>query len=93
MLATFKLCNCVVDFLLFYFIFLNNYPETIEWHFILFLFYFWPCPCGVHCVACGILVPQPGIEPVPPALGAQSLNHGTAREVPMVEFLDAISTK
>ena len=28
-------------------------------HFFLF-FFFWP-----HCVACGILVPQPGIKPVP----------------------------
>ena len=32
--------------------------------------------------ACGILVPQPGIEPTPPAVEAQSLNHWTAREVP-----------
>ena len=31
--------------------------------------------------ACGILVPQPGIEPAPPAVEAQSLNHWTAREV------------
>ena len=30
----------------------------------------------------GILVSQPAIEPMPPALGAQSLNHWTAREVP-----------
>ena len=29
------------------------------------------------------LVPRPGIEPVPPALGAQSPNHWTAREVPV----------
>ena len=29
----------------------------------------------------GILVPQPGIEPMPLALGAQSLNHWTAKEV------------
>ena len=28
-----------------------------------------------------ILVPRPGIEPVPYALKAQSLNHWTAREV------------
>ena len=35
-------------------------------------------------MACGILVPQPGIEPVPPALEAQSLNHWTTREVPRV---------
>ena len=26
-------------------------------------------------VACGILVPQPGIKPAPPKLEAQSLNH------------------
>ena len=33
-------------------------------------------------MACGILVPQPGIEPVPPAVKAQSLNPWTTREVP-----------
>ena len=37
------------------------------------------CP---HLAACGILVPQPGIKPVLPAVEAQSLNHWTAREVP-----------
>ena len=31
--------------------------------------------------ACGVLVPQPGIEPAPPALEAQSFNHWTTREV------------
>ena len=42
-----------------------------------YLFYiFWP-----HCTVCGILVPQPGIKPTPPALAAWSLNHWTAREV------------
>ena len=30
---------------------------------------------------CGILVHWPGIEPVPPAVEAQSLNHWTTREV------------
>ena len=34
----------------------------------LFLYCFWPC----H-VACEILVPPPGIEPVPPAVEARSL--------------------
>ena len=29
---------------------------------------------ALRCTACGILVPQPGIEPVPPAGEAQSLN-------------------
>ena len=33
-------------------------------------------------MACGILVPQPGMEAAPPALEAQRLNHWTAREVP-----------
>ena len=33
-------------------------------------------------MACGILIPQPGIEPTPPALEAWNLNHWTAREVP-----------
>ncbi|XP_073665439.1 solute carrier family 22 member 18 isoform X11 [Tursiops truncatus] len=41
-------------------------------------------PAGPCCAACGILVPQPGIEPVPPAAEAQSLNHWTAREVPVM---------
>ena len=40
------------------------------------LFYFWP-----HCAVCGILGPQPGIEPVPPALGARSLSCWITRKV------------
>ena len=32
-------------------------------------------------MACGIFVPQSGIEPVPLALGAQSPNHWTPKEV------------
>ena len=34
-------------------------------------------------MAYGILVPQPGIEPVPPALEAQRVNHWTTRDVPV----------
>ncbi|KAM9076911.1 striatin-interacting protein 2 isoform 4-T4 [Megaptera novaeangliae] len=41
---------------------------------------FWPK--RLRHAACRILVAQPGIEPVPPVLGAWSLNHWTAREVP-----------
>ena len=41
------------------------------------LFFFWSC----H-VACEILVPQPGIKPVPPAVKARSPNHWTTREFP-----------
>ena len=38
----------------------------------------------LSCVAYGISVPQAGIKPVSPALGAQSLNHWTAQEIPVV---------
>ena len=37
-----------------------------------------------HHEACGILVPQPGVEPMPPAVEAWSLSHWTTREVPGV---------
>ena len=36
---------------------------------------FWPC----HGT-CGILVPQPGIKPIPCAVEVQSPNHWTTRE-------------
>ena len=48
----------------------------------IFLFFFF-LP---HPVVCRILVPQPGIKPMPPAMRAQSLNHWTTREVPSVYF-------
>ena len=56
------------------------YSETagILFHFILF-YYFFGGPC---CAACEILVPQPGIEPGPSAVKAQSPNHWTAKESP-----------
>ena len=40
---------------------------------------------GCAGLGCGMwdLVPWPGIEPRPPALGAQSLKHWTTREVPI----------
>ena len=33
-----------------------------------------------------VLVPQPGIKPMPPAVEVQSLNHWTSREVPLLWF-------
>ena len=45
-------------------------------------FYELRVPTLFGVVACRILVPQPGIKPVPPAVEAWSLNHWTAREVP-----------
>ena len=42
------------------------------------------CPCfWPYSMACGILVPQPGIRPTPPAAEAPSLNRRSAREGPM----------
>ena len=49
---------------------------------------FWLAPCFCHAyvwpypTACGNLVPQPGMQPAPPAVEAQSLHHWTSREVP-----------
>ena len=43
--------------------------------------FFWP-----HSMACGILIPQPGIKLMSPAVEARSLNHWTAREVPSIIF-------
>ena len=54
----------------FYFYFLKPY-----------YYYFWP----PH-VACGVLVPPPGIVLAPPAVEARSLNHWTNREVLMYNF-------
>ena len=42
-----------------------------------YLFIFWP-----YRGACGIFVPPPGIEPVPPTVEAQSFNRWTTRESP-----------
>ena len=39
-----------------------------------------------HCVACGILVPWPGVEPVHPEMKGQNLNHWTTREVLWIIF-------
>ena len=44
--------------------------------------------CELLVAACmWDLVPGPGIEPGPPALGVQNLNHCTTREVPCPCFL------
>ena len=47
------------------------------WVYLLLLLfvYFWLC-----CMTCDVLVPQPGIEPEPPAVKAPNPNHWTARD-------------
>ena len=40
---------------------------------------------GLSCpVACGILVPQPGIKPVPPTLAGGFFAIGLPREIPLI---------
>ena len=53
-------------------------PSNSGWQFF---FFFWP-----YQMACGILVPQPGIGPTAPAVEVCSLNPWTAREVPGWQF-------
>ena len=48
------------------------------------------CVCWLCCVACGILVPWPGIKPVPPTVEAESLNHWIARDV--LEIFEVLKT-
>ena len=61
------------------------------------MFNFFPLfSCTLLIVVVGLLilgrlmqqrrVPKPGIKPVPPALGARSLNHWITREVPPISF-------
>ena len=53
---------------------------------------------GSLVAACGLLVatsmwdlvPRPGIEPRPPALGVWSLTHWTTREVPLIDIIDTV---
>ena len=52
----------------------------------IFLFYVFGCSPTRDLTACRILVPQPGIEPVPPAVEVQSPNHWTTGEVLDVYF-------
>ena len=49
--------------------------------FIFLFLFFWPCHATFR-----ILVPQPGIEPMPPVWGGQSLDSWMNREVPTHSF-------
>ena len=74
---------------LFYQGFVNLNEMSTFWFYcssILYFIYlvsFW----GVHCIACGILLSRPGIEPRPSAVKAQSSNHWTIRKFPILYFI------
>ena len=57
---------------------------------LLTLWSFLNCLFWLHLKACGILVPQLGIKPTPPAVEAQILNYWTTREVPQSVFLSSV---
>ena len=59
----------------------------VKWYLTVIFFFriFW-----LHCTACGILVPWLGIELLPPAVEAQSLNHWTTTRVPLTEIFTGI---
>ena len=72
---------------------------NITFFFFLNIYLFWLCRVlvvahGIFVVACLVaacvwdLVPWPGVEPGPPALGAQSVTHWTTREVPQYNILN-----
>ena len=46
-------------------------------------FFLWPC-----CIVCRILVLQPGIKLAPPAVEAWSPNHWTAKEFPIIVYIN-----
>ena len=58
----------------------SGYPSYRTLYFYLFIF----CHTIQHA---GILVPRPGIEPLPPAVEAWSPNHWITREVPLQDIL------
>ena len=61
---------------------LSGKPRTyISGDIYFFFLLFWP-----HHVACGTLTLRLGIKPVPSSLAAWSLDHWTAREVPVQRF-------
>ena len=69
----------------------TTFKVFIEFVTILLLFYvlvFWPC--GMWNLR--ILVPLQGVRPTCPCIGRQSLNHKTAREVPLLKSEIFIST-
>ena len=59
--------------------------DCLTLHHTRFLCHFWLC----H-MACRILVPWPGFEPMPPAVEVQSLNHWTPQGSPQTSLFDSL---
>ena len=59
--------------------------SVLLWDFLFIYVFIYLAAPGLGC-GTQDLVPGPGIEPGPPALGRQSLSHWTTREVPGFPF-------
>ena len=59
------------------------YKKTLLFQLSNFVYLLFFLFLAMPYTACEILVPQPGIKPMPPAVEAWSLNHWTTREVPV----------
>ena len=61
-------------------------------NFYLFIWLHWVfvATCRIFSCSMWVLVPQPGVEPKLPALGAQSLGHWTTREVRMTQASEGL---
>ena len=64
-------------------LFISTLFSLDTWFFFFFFFKFLAILCSMWD-----LIPQPGIEPMPPAVQAWRLNYCTAREVPALLFLN-----
>ena len=71
---------CFIFKNIYFYLFIWPHQVSVEAHGIF--------SCGMQTLSCGMwdLVPWPGIEPRPPALGVQSLSYWTTREVPGLCF-------
>ena len=58
-----------------------NVPENLQYERVFKFFVYYYLFFARLCSMWGILVPQPGIKPVPRTVEEQSLNHWTASEV------------
>ena len=76
----------------FFFLLWFLYHDYLAFHLqrLQALFLFILCCCCLFCffghVACGILVPWPGMEPIPTTVGMQSFNRWTKKRSPCILF-------
>ena len=71
---------CCFFFLIFLF------TRLIFIHVTSFLSLFLKLIFKLLAMPCGMFIPQPGIEPIPPAVEAWNVNHWTTRKVPHLIF-------